>query len=75
VDIDGAERCELTELLATDCAHCRRVADPFTALPIEYGQWFMARYHGNCTRCGEPIKPGDPIRADSYPGYIGECCE
>lgn len=75
-----ADRCDLTELLVTECA-CRlhrNLADPGAdpdARPFSTGPgpWFVARFP-NCCPCGEPIREGDEIRANGFE-YVGRCCE
>lgn len=74
-----AERCERTDLLVSDCAHCRghqsveeqvqaeRVTD--REHPGAPGPWFAARWDGECSGCGDPINVGDTIRADGEGGY------
>lgn len=72
-------RCDITDLLATDCAHCRKLPDPGTERDdIELvGPWFEARYDGRCLGCGDEItgESGQMIRAVADGGYIGECCK
>lgn len=46
-----SDRCEVTELLKDQCAHCRPKAKSFTA-----------RYDGECITCGRDILAGQPIR-------------
>lgn len=47
------ERCERTELLVTDCAHCRPKAKPWKAM-----------FEGVCRApgCSSLIEPGDEVR-------------
>lgn len=66
-------RCERTDLLATDCAHCRNLPDPPKAAG-ERGPWFEARYAGRCNRCGCHFLAGFQVRADGHGGYLGPCC-
>ena len=76
-----AERCDITELLVTECA-CRlhrNLPDPGAEpKPRPYstdpGPWFTARFPGYCL-CGEPFGEGDHIRADGQGQYVGRCCE
>lgn len=68
-----AERCERTELLVTDCAHCRNLPDPPTERG-ERGPWFAARFLGRCSNCDVYYAPGDDIRADGHGGYLADCC-
>lgn len=73
-----AERCDITELLVDECAHCRKLPD----LDVEEtvasrrGTWFTALYAGRCSNCKTASEPGDPIRADGYGngGWLAECC-
>lgn len=41
---------------------------------IGVGPWFMARYAGECSACGNGFLSGDEIRADGAGGYEGRCC-
>ncbi len=65
-------RCDITELLVDQCAHCRPAppADPDerSSSPGDYGQAFTARYPGVCSEGGDRIHEGDLIR---YCGYEG----
>jgi len=67
-------RCELTELLVSECAHCRG----FEEEPVvsSRGQWFTATYSGRCSNCKTSFEPGDRIRADGFMsgGWLAECC-
>lgn len=66
------ERCEITDLLAEQCAHCRKLPDP---LPRQIGQPFTAAYAGRCVDCDTRFEPGDSIRRDLADGaYVGPCC-
>lgn len=67
-----AERCDITELLVTECAHCRKLPDP-PEQRGERGPWFTARYVGDCS-CGTVFIPGDQIRADGEGGYLCDVC-
>lgn len=63
-------RCEITDLLEDQCAHCLgHQGDDGTR---ELGPWFTAVYPGRCGDCDEPIHAGDCIRADGHSGYL--CC-
>jgi hypothetical protein len=67
------ERCPRTELLVTNCAHCR----PVSNLPLEghdLGPVFDANFPGRCVGCERPIRPDDPIRACDGE-YIHAGCE
>lgn len=71
-------RCDLTELLTTDCAHCRNSPDPFAKPAAPRGNGtpgpvIAARYAGKCA-CGERFDEGDPIRADGDGDWLAACC-
>lgn len=66
-----ADRCSLTELLVTDCAHCRGHQDPpREPATAELGPWFTARFDGRCSACDNTTYEGDQIRADGFGGYL-----
>lgn len=68
------ERCERTDLIKTQCAHCLGHADP-VADALEFEHLRLARYApddersvvisakfpGSCTDCGEEIRVDDQI--------------
>lgn len=68
-----AERCERTELLVDQCAHCRGVTEPVPAR-TPYGPRFTAQWPGFCSCCGDEFASGEKIRADGCGGYLAECC-
>lgn len=77
------ERCPLTELISTQCAHCRKLPDPAADLlrdifeepaQRQTGPWFSARYEGRCSECGMAFEVGDPIRPSGR-GFVAPCCE
>ena len=64
-----AERCEKTDLLKDQCAHCRglgNVADPYEGLLIE--RWLTdAKYSGRCAmNPAHRWSPGDRIALAVY---------
>jgi hypothetical protein len=73
-------RCDLTGLLPSDCAHCRKLPDPFVEPAVrrrensDIGPQITARFGGKCG-CGNGILPGDTIRADGQGGYLAACCD
>lgn len=70
-------RCELTELLVEQCAHCRGLDDPETPDVVK-SRPFTAAYSGDCHWCGRRYSEGDRIRRihdDDGPGYLGPCCK
>ncbi len=67
-------RCELTELLVDQCAHCRGIPDP---QPLRLRPAFVALYAGGCYSCGLPYPAGERIRSAIVDGetvYVAECC-
>lgn len=73
------QRCEITDLLVDQCAHCRKLPDPVVeddedSGPPELGPWFAAGYRSYCSDGGEVISPGERIRADGQGGYLCSFC-
>jgi hypothetical protein len=74
---EAGERCERTELLTTECSHCRgldRQPAPARRPGNGPGPWFPAAYPGRCSQCATSFDPGDRIRAAGGGGYLAECC-
>lgn len=70
-------RCDLTDLLTADCAHCRAPQPPgrHRQTPAPRTGWFEARYPGQCRSCGEWFTAGALIaRDDDTGGWICEDC-
>jgi hypothetical protein len=74
-------RCEKTDLITSQCAHCTGHLDLDTqvhaerAALIASGRWFPSKYPGKCARCGDWFGEGAAIRGvDGQPGWIAECC-
>lgn len=73
-------RCDLTDLLAAECAHCRGLPNLDAALtytPLDAGvpgPATKARFPGRCAGCDEPFRPGQTIRSDGAGGWIADCC-
>lgn len=65
-------RCSVTELVPDQCAHCRKLPDPFVD-PGDYGPTFEARWAGQCCVCGDMFDPGDQIRSASG-GFVCSGC-
>lgn len=65
------DRCELTELLVDDCAHCRGIVLESTRTANT--GWFPARFSGRC-ECGEAVEVGDTICLDAAGNVLAECC-
>ena len=67
------QRCDLTDLLVAQCAHCCGHTLP-TDQPADLGPTFTARYAGICAGCGDQFDAGDQIRADGAGGYLCDDC-
>lgn len=72
-------RCELTELLVEQCAHCRGHHGPSTdttaeprryAADVDNQPVTSAVFRSRCPECGEMINPDDPI---TLVGGAGGC--
>ena len=69
----GAERCELTTLLKTQCSHCK----PGPARPVLVDgkpRLFTASFPGQCSGCDKPYAPGVTIERLEDGGFAGPCC-
>jgi hypothetical protein len=69
------ERCENTDLLVRECAHCK----PRASLPPRdtslFGRWFEAGHDSDCDgECGGEIEAGDMIRSDGEGGWLCTSC-
>ncbi len=71
------ERCPVTELIVTGCAHCRGLNPERHTQPRKPASWpaFPARFGGHCSGCGERFEPGTRIRPDGQGGYLADCCQ
>jgi hypothetical protein len=70
------DRCEITELLRDQCAHCRPKPEPsLFALPSDsdVGPAIRSAYDGWCHACSESIDSGDMIRR-THDGWVHEDC-
>ena len=86
VPLGSPERCELTELIKTQCGHCRgpkrpRFVEPLFDPPAidEYHEEeiissFPARYSGWCARCCGKIQPGDWVSRTTGNSYLCSEC-
>jgi predicted RNA-binding Zn-ribbon protein involved in translation (DUF1610 family) len=73
--VSGELRCERTELLVEQCAHCRPpVDDQVPDEDIEVVWRGIARYDGQCPGCGGRIREGDPIARTGDNRYVCEEC-
>lgn len=81
LDIWGNVRCELTDLIRSQCAHCR----PAPPVPEDIAElraglyrrgWFPSRYAGECRGCGDPFPPDTAVHRapGDAGGFIAECC-
>jgi hypothetical protein len=69
-----AERCDMTDLLKDQCAHCKPKPPTPPRDTSDYGPWFNARFDGDCDDCGASIYEGDEIRSDGAEGWLCERC-
>ena len=78
-----SNRCDLTELLVEQCAHCRLPHAPILPEPSDdqfdepaekVGPWFPARWWGECSGCGERFEKYALIRGDGMGGWLAQCC-
>lgn len=81
VPLDSSERCPLTELIKTQCAHCRPPAAPVFAHALfdspgdtGPGPIFAAQYAGRCGRCDGFFEEHDWICRTGTGDYICEEC-
>lgn len=74
--VPAGERCGVTELLAEQCAHCRKLPDldPFEEPAERPGRYFRARFPGTCAGCAETFDRGERIRYDDGGGFECEDC-
>ncbi len=71
-----ADRCDITDLLTDQCAHCRPpVPQDRSSSPGDLGPVFDARYAGVCSEGGDRIHVGDRIRSSGVEGaYAHDEC-
>lgn len=82
------QRCERTELLVDQCAHClghkpaeeqatAETAAEHADFLTTHPRWFPARYPGTCEPCGTPFDVGTPITGTSWRdgGWRAYCCQ
>jgi hypothetical protein len=78
--IATVQRCERTDLLTDQCAHCRpRAYSPPPVGGVRFGPEFTARYPGKCALCDRRIEIDDPIAGvlddcDDVEGYACARC-
>lgn len=67
-------RCDLTELLVRDCAHCRGHRE-MPGGTGSFGRPFTAAHDGRCSSCDCGYYEGDRIRKDlERGGYAHDYC-
>ena len=70
-------RCEVTDLLESECAHCRGPAIRRTSasarLPL--GPPFEVEWPSACAVCEDPIRAGEIARFDADHDLICDGCE
>ena len=70
------DRCDNTDLLVAECAHCRDLPEPGREPGGRPVVTITAGYPGRCAGCGEPFPAGSTITADpDGHGWTAECCE
>jgi hypothetical protein len=82
------ERCERTDLLVSQCAHCKgNTRTPEEQVEYEMSQrreryaaeemvgWVPASFPGICAACEEPLVQDALIHRLSDVGWIGTCCK
>jgi len=57
----SSERCEVTDLIKSQCAHCNPEPKPATRRKPVLGPIVEARHIGFCGVCDEQIEVGDAI--------------
>lgn len=71
----SAERCEFTDLLKAECAHCKGVPPPKPPARPSRPAWAEARFRGRCAACGEPYGVGERIEYNPLSGgWVAPCC-
>jgi hypothetical protein len=76
------ERCELSDLYPSACAHCRPTPawlDDLRRELLAQPGWVTAVHPGTCCSCGDDYAPGAAIQArrPSVEGrrrWLAECC-
>lgn len=76
-------RCDITDLIKSQCAHClghTGVDEEVTqhrqrlAESDQHPKWFPAQWPGVCEHCGERFEAGTPIRFEAPQGWRADCC-
>ena len=66
------KRCDLTDLIVEQCAHCRQATAPAAAQNL--GPTLAAGYAGVCSGCGDEFDQGETIQADGQGGWVLTVC-
>jgi hypothetical protein len=66
-------RCGLTELIATQCAHCLGHDLEVKVEPVITSR-FQARYAGRCANCAELFAEGDWVCRTDQASYVCNSC-
>lgn len=69
------ERCAISDLVVSQCAHCRPPAPEPPLDRAKFGPWFEAGHDSDCDgTCGGEIQAGDMIRSDGEGGWLCTGC-
>jgi len=66
-------RCERSELLVSQCAHCKGL-DKAETFEYVVEQKMLAKYPGACSACGDRVIPGETTIGLSEDGWVCEGC-
>lgn len=66
------DRCELTDLLVDQCAHCQGHDAPPEKVE-RVGGTLSARYVGTCVHCGDRFQADEPIALGWVDGGLEWC--
>lgn len=78
--LDDEERCDLTELFTSQCAHCKqgtrrpRMVELFEPAHHDVAYRFAAKWPGRCDACEGPFETGSYIARTLDGDYLcGDC--
>lgn len=66
-------RCGMSDLLVSQCGHCRNSPDPFAFEHVVERQ-MVAKFPGSCGACGDEIVVGKTTIGLSESGWVCEGC-
>lgn len=72
----GEARCDRTDLLPSQCAHCRHLTlDPALRdlAEVQITRWVRAATDGTCPSCGHETVPGDRIAVSATGRFCERC--